>query len=107
MKFKEVMNMEMEVDKKNSGYTGTVKWFNNTKGYGFIKHASGQDVFVHYSVIEDAGFKTLNEGEEVEYELDRRVKGLFASKVKRTQIIETDEILKAPDGLLKNQSTNI
>ncbi len=49
---------------------GTVKWFNSTKGYGFIKPGSGEkDVFVHISAVERAGLRTLNEGQEVEYEL--------------------------------------
>jgi CspA family cold shock protein len=49
---------------------GTVKWFNSTKGYGFIKPGSGdKDVFVHISAVERAGLRTLNEGQEVEYEL--------------------------------------
>jgi cold shock protein len=51
---------------------GIVQWFNNSKGYGFIKGADGEDVFVHYSSIQIEGFRSLNEGEEVEYE---RVKG--------------------------------
>lgn len=72
--------------------TGTVKWFNNLKGYGFIKHISGKDVFVHYSVIEDQGFKTLNEGDEVLYELDQRVKGLYAKKVTKSPNMQNTDI---------------
>jgi len=48
---------------------GTVKWFNAAKGYGFIEQESGDDIFVHYSAIKDEGFKTLNEGEKVDYEV--------------------------------------
>ncbi len=48
---------------------GTVKWFNAAKGYGFIEQESGEDIFVHYSAIETDGFKTLNEGEKVEFEV--------------------------------------
>lgn len=48
---------------------GTVKWFNAAKGYGFIEQESGEDIFVHYSAIETDGFKTLNEGEKVEFEI--------------------------------------
>ncbi len=82
--------MKIEIDTvpdnaNGAQLSGTVKWFNNVKGYGFIKHSSGKDVFVHYSVISDQGFKTLNEGDEVVYELDERVKGLYAKKVERTK----------------------
>jgi CspA family cold shock protein len=60
---------------------GTVKWFNDTKGYGFIQQASGgSDVFVHFSAIQSEGFKTLAEGQNVEYELQDE-KGLNAAKV--------------------------
>ena len=48
---------------------GTVKWFNNTKGYGFISQPSGTDVFVHYSAIKENGYRTLREGEQVEFEV--------------------------------------
>lgn len=65
-------------------YRGTVKWFNDAKGFGFIEHTSGKDVFVHYSVIEWDGFKTLKDGEEVNYELKEGEKGLHAAKVVRT-----------------------
>ncbi len=62
---------------------GVVKWFNDAKGFGFIEHDSGKDVFVHYSVIESDGFKTLKDGEEVEYELKEGDKGLHAARVVR------------------------
>jgi cold shock protein len=62
---------------------GKVKWFNDTKGYGFIEHESGRDVFVHYSVITSEGYKTLKDGEAVEYEIIEGDKGLHASKVMR------------------------
>ena len=62
---------------------GVVKWFNNAKGFGFIEHTTGKDVFVHYSVIEAEGFKTLKDGEEVVYELKEGPKGLHASRVQR------------------------
>lgn len=60
---------------------GTVKWFNATKGYGFITRASGDDVFVHYSAIEADGYKTLTEGQQVEFTLTEGPKGLAASNV--------------------------
>lgn len=63
---------------------GTVKWFNDAKGFGFIEHTSGKDVFVHYSVIASEGFKTLKDGEPVEYEMREGPKGLQAVKVLRS-----------------------
>ena len=60
---------------------GTVKWFNNTKGYGFIEREEGDDVFVHYNAIEGDGYRTLNEGDEVEFEIGQGPKGLQATKV--------------------------
>ncbi len=61
--------------------TGTVKWFNATKGYGFITRSGGEDVFVHYSAIQIDGYKTLNEGQPVEFTLIQGPKGLAASNV--------------------------
>jgi CspA family cold shock protein len=61
--------------------TGTVKWFNNAKGYGFISRDSGEDVFVHYSSIEGSGFRSLNEGERVEFEVEQDQKGPRAVRV--------------------------
>lgn len=63
---------------------GVVKWFNDAKGFGFIEHPSGKDVFVHYSAIEADGFKTLKDGEEVLYEIKEGPKGLHALKVQRS-----------------------
>lgn len=60
---------------------GKVKWFNENKGYGFIEQDGGPDVFVHYSVIEGDGFRTLSEGQEVEFEMREGDKGLQASRV--------------------------
>ena len=62
---------------------GTVKWFNDAKGYGFITHEDGRDVFVHYSSIEGDGFRSLNQGQEVEYEAEEGPKGLHASFVRK------------------------
>ena len=63
--------------------TGKVKWFNDQKGFGFILSDKGRDVFVHHSVIEGQGFKTLQENETVEYEYEDGPKGMKATKVRR------------------------
>ena len=60
---------------------GTVKWFNAEKGYGFITGEDGKDVFVHYSAIQGDGFKTLDEGQSVEYDLTEGQRGMQASNV--------------------------
>ncbi len=60
---------------------GTVKWFNNEKGYGFISRNSGDDVFVHQSAIQSSGFKSLNEGDSVEFETAKGPKGLQVQNV--------------------------
>ena len=62
---------------------GTVKWFNDAKGYGFISRSSGDDVFVHFSSIQGEGFRTLAEGDEVEFELRETERGLQAANVTR------------------------
>jgi len=62
---------------------GTVKWFNDSKGYGFIEQAEGKDLFVHFSAILNEGFRTLKEGEEVEFELGELAFGLRAYNVIR------------------------
>ena len=64
---------------------GTVKWFNDQKGYGFIAVDGGKDVFVHHSAILGDGFKTLKEGESVEFEITKGPKGEQATNVKRLQ----------------------
>ena len=63
--------------------TGTVKWFNDQKGFGFISTENGEDVFVHHSVIQGDGFKTLQENESVEYDFEDGPKGMKATKVRR------------------------
>jgi len=71
----------------NSGRTnevqGTVKWFNNSKGYGFIGRADGPDVFVHYSAITGDGYRTLQEGDAVEFEIVQGPKGPQAAEVQK------------------------
>ena len=61
--------------------TGTVKWFNDAKGYGFISRQNGEDVFVHFSAIQSDGYKSLNEGQSVEFEVKQGPKGLQAENV--------------------------
>ena len=61
---------------------GTVKWFNDAKGFGFISRQMGEDVFVHYSSIVGAGFRTLQEGQQVEFSVEQTAKGLQAVDVR-------------------------
>lgn len=61
--------------------TGTVKWFNDAKGFGFISRESGEDVFVHFRAIQGTGFKSLQEGQKVEFEVVQGQKGLQADAV--------------------------
>ncbi len=62
---------------------GTVKWFNAAKGYGFITREGGEDVFVHYTAVQMDGFRTLQEGETVEFEIEMGPKGAHAANVRR------------------------
>ena len=68
--------------------TGKVKWFNDQKGFGFISNDAGQDIFVHHSAIMSEGFRTLKEGEVVEYEAEAGPKGLKAAHVRRVNAAE-------------------
>jgi CspA family cold shock protein len=61
--------------------TGTVKWFNGAKGYGFIAREAGEDVFVHFSAIQGEGFRNLDEGQSVEFNVEQGQKGLQATNV--------------------------
>ena len=65
--------------------TGTIKWFNNSKGYGFIIRDDGKDVFVHFKSILMDGYKTLNEGDEVQYEVEEGPKGFQARNVSKVE----------------------
>lgn len=65
---------------------GKVKWFNNEKGYGFIDYVDGEDIFIHYSNIKQEGFKTLNEGQVVRFDLVQTEKGLQAVNVECVSI---------------------
>ncbi len=65
--------------------TGTVKWFHNEKGYGFISRENGEDLFVHYSAINGDGYRSLEEGEDVEFEITEGDKGLQATDVTRVE----------------------
>ncbi len=62
---------------------GTVKWFNGSKGYGFITREEGEDAFVHFNAIEGDGYKSLDEGDQVQFEIEQGPKGLQASKVSK------------------------
>jgi cold shock protein len=61
--------------------TGTVKWFNSSKGYGFIERQGGEDVFVHFSAIQGDGYRSLEEGQKVEFTIEKGPKGLQAANV--------------------------
>ncbi len=67
--------------------TGKVKWFNDQKGFGFIAAENGRDVFVHHSVIDSEGFRTLQENESVEYDYEDSPKGMKATKVRRLSAV--------------------
>ncbi len=62
---------------------GTVKWFNNKKGYGFINEENGRDIFVHFSSISMDGYKTLNEGDQVTFEIEESARGPEAKNVRK------------------------
>ena len=74
--------------------SGKIKWFNDTKGYGFIELAQGKDVFVHYSVIQADGYRSLHEGQEVAFELENGPKGDHATKV--VPEVVTDALIEEP-----------
>lgn len=71
---------------------GTVKWFNNSKGYGFISQPTGADVFVHYSAIQESGYKTLREGEQVEFDVKVGPRGPQAENVVRVEVQQREAV---------------
>jgi CspA family cold shock protein len=73
--------MKGEREAMSEREVGTVKWFNASKGYGFIAREGADDVFVHYSAIQSEGFKTLDEGQQVEFSVEQGPKGLQAANV--------------------------
>lgn len=72
---------------------GIIKWFNNEKGYGFINGSVDEDIFVHYTAIKQDGYKTLSEGQEVEFELIKTDKGLQATNVRTVNEKELTAIM--------------
>ena len=81
MDFSRGTGRERKEDGTGMANTGRVKWFSDAKGYGFIEQEDGEDVFVHYSTIQGEGFKTLAEGQQVEFEVTQGPKGLQATRV--------------------------
>ena len=75
---------------------GKVKWFNDTKGFGFIEQEGGEDVFVHFSAIMGDGFKSLAEGDAVTFDITQGPKGLQASNVNKSQVIPATHFPKKP-----------
>jgi CspA family cold shock protein len=71
-----------EKEQCNNMETGTVKWFNDAKGYGFISRQNGEDVFVHFSAIQASGFRSLQEGQQVQFDVVKGPKGWQAENVK-------------------------
>jgi CspA family cold shock protein len=74
-------NFKNRSKRRNRMANGVVKWFNNSKGFGFITQENGEDVFVHFSAISGDGFKSLNEGDKVTFEVVKGPKGLQAANV--------------------------
>src|ERR671925_44777 len=81
----ELCSIQRKIRKKgncNTMETGTVKWFNDAKGYGFISRQNGEDVFVHFSAIQSSGFRSLQEGQQVQFDVVKGPKGWQAENVK-------------------------
>jgi CspA family cold shock protein len=75
-----------DCSKMSETVNGTVKWFSDQKGYGFISREGGEDVFVHHSAIQEAGFRTLREGDQVEFIIEQGQKGPAAGNVRKTSV---------------------
>lgn len=78
--------------------TGSVKWFDSKKGFGFIVGSEGEDIFVHFSVIQGDGFRSLKDGEPVNYEVERGPKGLLAKTVSRIAVTSQGEGTQSAEG---------
>ena len=72
----------IQIDPGTGKYLGTLKWYNPSRGYGFIAREGGDDVFVHYSAVEGEGFRSLEENQRVEFDVERGPKGLQAAHVR-------------------------
>ena len=83
LKLSEQRGKNYRIFKENKMVNGTVKWFNDSKGFGFVEQESGEDVFVHFSAIKGDGFKSLAEGDRVTFEITKGPKGLQAANLSK------------------------
>ena len=82
----------IKLNKGGNYMKSRVKWFNNEKGFGFLENGGQEDIFVHYSAIDCVGYKTLAEGDEVEFNLINTVKGLQAKDVRNVTVVSSDNL---------------